>query len=70
MDAAFMPSEVAVHHTVTHHFVLELGPSITRLGRPVRTACLVALALYLVGDIVQAVLKRERGRGRKSDEED
>ncbi|KAI9047885.1 hypothetical protein LZ554_007687 [Drepanopeziza brunnea f. sp. 'monogermtubi'] len=73
MDAAFMPSELVVKHFVTHHVVLELGPSIIRLGRPVRNAVLAALAFLVVGDLVrasvQAVLSRRRG-DRKSNELD
>lgn len=65
MDAAFVPSELVVKHFVTHKFVLELGPSITNLGRPFSKVILIAIGIYCLSDIVrgslQAVLKRNRG---------
>ncbi len=65
MDAAFIPSEVVVKHFVSHKFTLELGPSITSLGKPIRNVILAAVVIYCVGDIVrgslQAVLKTYRG---------
>lgn len=65
MDPAFLPSELVVKHFVTHKFVLELGPSITSLGKPIRNVILLAVGIYCIGDIVrstlQAVLKRNRG---------
>ena len=62
MDAAFIPSEVVIKHYVSHKFTLELGDSITRLGKPIRNIIIAVAALYCVRDIVrvslQAVLKR------------
>jgi hypothetical protein len=65
MDSGFVPSEIAVRHFVSHSFTLELGPSITNLGKPIRNALFGAIVIYCVGDIVratlQAVLKQNRG---------
>lgn len=61
MDAAFVPSQVVVKHFVSHTFTLELGPSITALGKPIRNVILAAVVIYCISDIVrgslQAVLK-------------
>jgi hypothetical protein len=63
MDAAFVPSEIVVKHFVSHKFTLEIGPSITALGRPLAKLIFGVVVIYCVGDIVrgslQAVLKRE-----------
>jgi hypothetical protein len=65
MDSGFVPSEIVVRHFVSHKFTLELGPSITSLGKPIRTALFVAIVIFCAGDIVratlQAVLKQNRG---------
>ncbi len=65
MDAAFVPSEVVIRHSVSHKFTIEFGPSILGLGKPIRNFILCALVLYSVGNIVrgslQAVLNRYRG---------
>jgi hypothetical protein len=65
MDAAFVPSEIVVKHFVSHKFTLEIGPSITALGRPLAKLILAAVVIYCVGDIarvsLQAVLKKSRG---------
>lgn len=65
MDSGFLPSEVVVKHFVSHKFTLELGPSITNLGKPIRNVLLVAVLVYCARDIVretlQAVLKSSRG---------
>jgi hypothetical protein len=62
MDAAFVPSEIVVKHFVSHKFTLEIGPSITALGRPLAKLILGVVVIYCVGGIaqgtVQAVLKR------------
>jgi hypothetical protein len=64
MDASFVPSEVVVKHYVSHKFTLELGDSITRLGKPIRNILIAVAVIYCVRDIVcgsvQAVLKRSR----------
>lgn len=61
MDAAFMPTEIAVKHFVNHKLTLEFGPSITNLGKPFRNLVLSVVAIYCLTDIVrftvQAVLK-------------
>jgi hypothetical protein len=63
MDAAFVPSEIVVKHFVSHKFTLDIGPSITALGRPLAKLIIGVVVIYCVGDIVrgslQAVLKRE-----------
>jgi hypothetical protein len=33
MDSSLLPTELAVRHFVNHKFTLELGPSITNLGK-------------------------------------
>lgn len=62
MDAAFLPSEIVVKHYVSHKFTLEIGESITNLGRPFRLFLLTGLAIYCVSDLVsasvQGVLRR------------
>ena len=59
MDAAFVPTEIAVKHT--HKIILEFGPSITALGRPIRNLLIGAAVIYcmtgLVRGTLQAVLK-------------
>jgi hypothetical protein len=65
MDPAFIPSEIVVKHFVSHKFTLEIGPSITALGKPLTKLILTAVVIYCVGDILrgslQAVLKQSRG---------
>jgi hypothetical protein len=65
MDPAFVPSEIVVKHFVSHKFTLEIGPSITALGRLLAKLILATVVIYCVGDIVrgslQAVLKQGRG---------
>jgi hypothetical protein len=62
MDAAFVPSELVVKHYVSHKFTLELGESITSLGKPIRNLVIAVAVIYCVRDLVsasvQAVLKR------------
>ncbi|KAH6712588.1 hypothetical protein BKA61DRAFT_87310 [Leptodontidium sp. MPI-SDFR-AT-0119] len=74
MDAAFIPSEVVVKHFVSHTFTLELGPSITSLGRPIRNVILSAVVIYCIGDILrgslQAVLKSSRDSSSSRDTKD
>lgn len=64
MDPAFLPSTLVVKHFVEHKFVLELGPSIINLGKPIRNVILFAVGIYCVRDIfrlsLQAVLKTSR----------
>lgn len=65
MDNAFVPSEIVVKHLVTHRFILEFGPSVLELGRPIRRLLIGAAVIYcatsLVRSTVQAVLKRRDG---------
>ena len=61
MDAAFVPSEIVVKHFVSHKFTLEIGPSITALGRPITKLILGVVVIYSASAIVQAVLKQRRG---------
>lgn len=60
----FIPSEVVVKQLVTHKFTLELGDSITRLGKPIRNLIIAVAVVYCVHDLVrgslQAVLKRNQ----------
>lgn len=67
MDAAFMPTEIAVKHFVSHTFTINIGPSIASLGKPIRNLIFGVVAIYCVTDIVrtvaQAVLKKDPGRG-------
>jgi hypothetical protein len=62
MDAAFVPSEIVVKHFVSHKFTLEIGPSITALGKPLTKLILGVVVIYCVCDIargsLQAVLKQ------------
>ena len=59
-----MPTSIAVQHS--HTIVLELGPSITALGRPLRALLIGAAAIYcmtgLVRGALQAVLKNHGSR--------
>ena len=63
MDAAFVPTEIVVKHTVAHTFKIEFGPTITNLGKPIRHLLIGAAVLYCAAGIVrstlQAVLKTE-----------
>jgi hypothetical protein len=65
MDPAFLPSEIVVKHFVSHKFTLEIGPSLTAVGKPLAKLILSAVVIYCVGDIVrgslQSVLKQSRG---------
>ena len=74
MDAAFMPTEIAVKHFVHHKFTLDLGPSITSLGKPIRNFVFGALVIYCVSDILrsvaQAVLNKGQGRDNTNDTDD
>lgn len=67
MDSAFVPSEIAVRHLVNHKVTLELGTSITSLGKPIRNVLIAVVVIYCVTDIVrgtlQAVLKRDNKEG-------
>jgi hypothetical protein len=66
MDAAFLPTELvvkhSVNHSVNHKFVIEFGPSIIRLGKPIRNLVFAAIGLYCLTDLLkttlQAVLKK------------
>ena len=64
MDPAFLPSTLVVKHFVSHTFTLEIGDSITRLGKPIRNLLITVAVIYCVRDLVsaslQAVLKRPR----------
>jgi hypothetical protein len=62
MDAAFLPQEVVVKTVVNHKFTLELGPSITSLGRPIRNFFIGVAAVYFVTSAVQAVLIKQHRR--------
>jgi hypothetical protein len=57
MDAAFVPSEIVVKHFVSHKFTLEIGPSITALGRPLAKLILGVVVIYCVGGIAQGTLQ-------------
>lgn len=60
MDAAFVPTEIAVRHFVQHKFIIELGPTVTALGKPIRNALLAALLIKCSFDLVQAAIGRWR----------
>jgi hypothetical protein len=55
MDAAFMPTELAVAHT--HKITLELGPSITALGKPIRNLLIGAAVIYCMTGLVRSTLQ-------------
>jgi hypothetical protein len=54
MDAAFMPSEIAVKHFAHHKITLEFGPSITALGKPIRNFLIGAAVVYLLHGVLKA----------------
>jgi hypothetical protein len=60
----FVPTEIVVKHT--HNIILEFGPSITALGRPIRNLLIGAAVIYcttgLVRSTLQAVLKSHRAK--------
>jgi hypothetical protein len=58
MDAAFVPSEITIRHIVSHKLTLELGPSITQLGKPIRNVLFAVAAVWVV---MKVVLKTGRG---------
>ena len=72
MDAAFVPSEILVKHILglnfgsspaNHKITIELGSSITSLGKPIRNLFIGGLAIYCLTTIIrttlQSVLKTE-----------
>jgi len=65
MDAAFLPSEILVKHILglnfgpspaNHKITIELGTSITSLGRPIRNLLIGGLAIYCLKSIIEASL--------------
>ncbi|KAA8564109.1 hypothetical protein EYC84_012091 [Monilinia fructicola] len=48
MDPAFVPSEIAIRHIITHKLTLtlELGPSIQSLGKPIRNLIITLVGIY------------------------
>lgn len=59
MDPAFVPSEIAIRHIITHKLTLtlELGPSIQSLGKPIRNLIITLVGIYCVTNIVQTTLQ-------------
>lgn len=55
MDAAFVPTHLAVTHN--HKIIIELGPTVVALGRPIRNLLIGAAAIYCMTGLLQAVLK-------------
>ena len=62
MDAAFVPSEIAVRHVVSHKFTVELGPSILNLGKAIRNTIVAVVLIKCSFDLVQSVLNRRGSR--------
>ncbi|KAG9247246.1 hypothetical protein BJ878DRAFT_204535 [Calycina marina] len=73
IDAAFAPTELLVKHIlnlnvgsapVSHKITLELGESITNLGRPIRNLFLVVVAAYSLLSVIKTTVailgKREK----------
>jgi hypothetical protein len=61
MDSSFLPSELIVRHFVHHKFTLELGPSVSYLGKGIRNTIIAIVVLKLSFDLVQAVLSMRPG---------
>lgn len=64
MDSAFVPSKIVVEHFVTHKFTVEIGPSITSLGKPIRNLLIGAVILLSVTGIVRGFVS-SRNRNTK-----
>jgi hypothetical protein len=58
MDSAFVPSEIAVRHFVDHKLTVELGPSITSLGKGIRNTIITIVVIKCSFELLQAVLNR------------
>ena len=56
MDPAFVPSEIAVRHFVSHKFTFELGPSVINLGKPIRNLLIALVTIKVAGELAQSVL--------------
>jgi len=66
MDAAFLPSELILKHflslnfgsaPVNHKITIELGSSITSLGKPIRNLFIGGLAIYCLTTIIRTSLQ-------------
>lgn len=58
MDSSILPTELAVRHFVYHKFTLELGPSITSLGKTARNTLIAIVVIKCSFELAQAVLNR------------
>lgn len=62
MDSGLFPTEIAirhvVNHSVNHRFTIELGPSITGLGRGFRNTLVALLVIKCSFELLQAVINR------------
>jgi hypothetical protein len=63
MDSAFMPTEIAVKHFVYHKFTIDFGPSVTSLGKPIRSLVIGVVAIYCVTDILKSVIQSVLKKG-------
>jgi hypothetical protein len=52
MDAAFVPSEFVVKQLVSYKVTLEIGPSITPLGKLLAKLILSVVVIYCLDDIL------------------
>jgi hypothetical protein len=64
MDSSFLTTELTVRHFVNHKFTLELGPSITSLGKAVRNTLIAIVVIKCSFDLAQAVLNRMNTKDR------
>lgn len=69
MDPSFLPAELTIKHLVNHRFTLELGPSITTLGRGVRNLIIAVVVIKcsfsLVERVTTSVLNNRPGRNTR-----
>jgi hypothetical protein len=65
MDSGLVPSEIVVKHFVSHKFILEIGPSITCLGRPIRNLLIGAAVIYCAQQALSALQGGLKSRNTK-----
>lgn len=55
MDSTFVPAELTIKHLVNHRFTLEIGPSITSLGKGIRNLIIAVLVIKGTFSLVERV---------------
>lgn len=60
MDAAFMPGEIAGKLSVNHRVIIDFGPTIANLGKPIRNTIITLVVIKCSFDLVQTIINRWR----------